>query len=455
MKDLNIIQLIRNSVALVFAVLILQGCLAGKVFDTAGNAMPGVDVVSVSACTGEGCASNETEVVIGNELETGFRQVTNENGHYFFDPYGEAVPPEDAMWVHAPQGSADKTLKLAISKDGYQQVVLTHLPEYEMYTDPNTGKEYAIDGTRDIYLCRDDEVDSDGDTICDDAERQYGTSHANPDTDNDGINDNIELFQNASDPGDLQQCVFGYCRDDLFGSQDGTKVGCFNDPECTAWLNCMEGCGEDEMLCPTQCGAFYQSPQIDSMSQCALDNGCAFVEFPDLPACDLPQAPLQTVGNIDGFWWVTAINGNEFVLYDDCQRFIFDETATEIVVENSTLVTVNNSTETRVAINNGNFTRELEGYLTLVYDNWAGYSERYHPYHVTDNVMIMHVCSVGTDGECHDYGTLILSRSPLNELSAADSSAMDAALQNVFQETINDYSLLRTENCPNAPGIEL
>ncbi len=439
---------IGRALTMLLSILILQGCVAGKVMDSSGNALPDVDVVAIADCAGDGCEANETVVVVGSELHTGYHQPTNENGHYFFDPYGEVVAPEDAMAVHAHDDSADGSIQLVYTKTGYDQVVLTHVPQYENHTDPNTGKNYVIAGAPDIFLCQDDEVDSDGDTICDEAEKQYGTSHGNVDTDNDGINDNVELFNTATDPGNLEQCVFAYCQNDV--------LSCFGDDECNAWLACMEGCGEDEMLCPTQCGAFYQSPVIDSMSQCALDNGCAFVEFPDLPACDLPAAEPVSVGNFDGFWWVSAIDGNEFVLYDDCQRFIFDEiNETQIDLENSTLVTVNNSTETRVAINNGQFTRTNEGYMELIYDNWAGYRERYHPYHVTDNVMVMHVCSVGTDDICHDYGTLILTRTSIDDLSAEDRAAMDTALENVFENTLDDFRLIRTESCPNAPGIEL
>jgi VDE lipocalin domain-containing protein len=439
---------LRRVALLALAAGILQGCVAGKVYDSAGEAVADVDVVAIGDCAGEGCAANETYVVVGNDLYTGYQATTNSKGEYFYDPYGEVVAPEDAMGVHATDESEDGAIQIAYSKSGYQQILLNHVPDYNTYVHPDTGKNYLIARAPDIYLCREDETDSDGDSICDESEKRYGTSHGNVDTDNDGVNDNIEIFQAGTDPGDLQQCVFAYCTDDV--------IGCTGDAECNAWLQCMEGCGEDEMLCPTQCGAFYQSPYIDSLSQCALGNGCAFVEFPDLPACNLPAAEPVPVGNIDGFWWVSAINGNEFVLYDDCQRFILEElNDTEIDVENSTLVTVNNSTETRVVLNNGLFTRTDEGYMQLVYDNWAGYRERYHPYHVTENVMIMHVCSVGTDDVCHDYGTLVLTRTSIDELSGADRTALDAALQSNFQSTLDDFRLIRTQSCPNAPGIPL
>ena len=192
MKNIRMFQTLRTSVALLFTILILQGCIAGTVRDTAGNAIENVDVVAIGNCTGDGCAANETPIVIGNDLETGYHQPTNDKGQYFFDPYGEMVAPEDAMAVSAPEGST--TVRFSYSKDGYQQVVLTHEPQYENHVHPDTGKTYVIAGAPDIYLCRDDEVDTDGDTICDDAEKQYGTSHGNVDTDNDGVNDNVELF---------------------------------------------------------------------------------------------------------------------------------------------------------------------------------------------------------------------------------------------------------------------
>ena len=237
-----------------------------------------------------------------------------------------------------------------------------------------------------------------------------------------------------------QSCLISNCLENI--------IACQSDTECTGWLDCMQECGDDQMLCPTVCGAFYQSPDINAFTQCALDNGCVKIDFSSLPPCKLPETPPVTVGNIDGFWWVSAIQGYDYVLYDDCQRFIFKELSeTEISVENSTLVTYKG--ETRVVKNIGQYTRTNEGYLELVYENWAGYVELYYPFHVTPNVMVMHVCSMGSDNVCHDYATLILTRLPLSFLDSIELAEMEKALENVFQTSLENYHLLRTSGCPN------
>ena len=242
-----------------------------------------------------------------------------------------------------------------------------------------------------------------------------------------------------------QRCITANCLDEI--------IACQSETECTGWLDCMQECddNDDPMLCPTVCGAFYQSPEVNTFTQCALDKGCVEADFSSLPPCELPETTPVTVGNIDGFWWVSAIQGHDYVLYDDCQRFIFEElNESEISAENSTLVTYKD--ETRVVKNIGKYTRTDNGNLELVYENWAGYTELYYPFHVSSNVMIMHVCSMREDNIPHDYGTLILTRVPLSSLDSVERAEMETALDNIYQTTLEDFYLLRTSGCPNDAG---
>ncbi|MBN2106960.1 MAG: hypothetical protein JW832_05995 [Deltaproteobacteria bacterium] len=239
-----------------------------------------------------------------------------------------------------------------------------------------------------------------------------------------------------------QHCLTANCLDKI--------MDCKADAECTGWLDCMMECGDDQMLCPTVCGAFYQSPAISAFTQCGLDSGCIEIDFSQLPACDLPDAAPVAVGAIDGFWWVSAIQGHDYVLYDDCQRFIFTGlNETEIKVENSTYVTYKG--ETRVVDNIGTYTRTTDGYLELVYENWNGYRELYYPFYATPNVMIMHVCSADLSSASHDYGTLILTRVPLSELGSEEMKQLKTALQNILKTTLEDFRLIGTSGCLNGP----
>jgi len=443
-------QPIGTILTMLLFVLFAQGCNGGEISDSSGNALPDVEVIAIANCQGAGCAAHQTEITIGSETHTGYRLTTDSTGKYFYDPYAVQVAPEDAMWIYKPEGDPDP-IKFSISKSGYQDILLHYVPQYETITDPDTGEEYLVSEVPEMYLCRDDEIDTDGDNLCDAVEELYGSSPTNVDTNGDGENDDVEIYVLGEEtPGSLEDCVGAYCFDELIWCMTGVDENGFDDDgECSGWLDCIEACGDDDMLCPTVCGSFFQSPIKDAFSQCALDNGCYSIEFPDLPACDLPEAEHVAVGNIDGFWWCSAVEADiDYAFYEDCQAFTFDElNETEIDTVSKHIVTYNG--EERTAVNPALFTRSANGYLELVYDTWVGYSEQWHPYYVTPNVMVMHVCSVGTDNECHDWATCILTRVPLESLDSGEMAALEAALGNVFQTTLADYTLIRTSDCPS------
>ena len=66
------------------------------------------------------------------------------------------------MMLFIPQNVEDKTVKFSFTKSGYQEILLHREPEYQEYTDDD-GDKYAIAEIPEMYLCRDDEIDSDGD----------------------------------------------------------------------------------------------------------------------------------------------------------------------------------------------------------------------------------------------------------------------------------------------------
>ena len=226
---------------------------------------------------------------------------------------------------------------------------------------------------------------------------------------------------------------------------------CQANQECSDWLECMEGCGDDQMLCPTVCGAFYQAPEINDLITCALESECLEIDFSALPDCDPPHAERVPLGDFDGFWWVSAIHGHDYVLYDDCQRFVFStQDDTHVSAHNSTLVSYEG--ETRVVDNIGQFTRTSDGSLDLVYENWVGYREQYNPMFATERVMLMHVCSEDTTGAVHDYGALVLTRTPLEDLDATERDALEAAVQEIYGLPLADFRSIGTQGCANGPS---
>ncbi len=240
-----------------------------------------------------------------------------------------------------------------------------------------------------------------------------------------------------------RRCFMFSCLDEI--------RSCTSNDECSAWMECLETCGDDQMLCPTVCGAFYQAPEINAFTQCALDNGCIDIDFSSLPACDRPDVPLQPVGDIYGFWWVSAIHGHDYVLYDDCQRFVLTQTDdSSIDVWNSTQVSYQG--ETRVVDNMGAYTRMPDGTLQLAYNNWVGYLEQYNPVYVTEAAMVMHVCSQNMTDEAHDYGALVLTRQPLDALDGADRAQLEEAVQRIYGLPLADFRQIGTHECSNGPA---
>lgn len=237
-----------------------------------------------------------------------------------------------------------------------------------------------------------------------------------------------------------QHCITSKCLDEI--------VACTGDTECNSWLSCIMECGDDKMLCPTICGTYYQSPNINAFTQCGLDNGCIRLDFSSLPQCKVPETKPIDVGNIDGIWWNAGIKGYDYVIFNDCQRYAFKELSdTEISVENSLPIT--RAGETRICKNLGKFTKTTDGVMKLVYDNYTGYYELYYAVHQTPNVIVMHVCSADSENSIHDYGTLVFTRVSLASLDSSELAALESALQNTLHIGLGDITLLKTTDCPN------
>ncbi|MEH6582303.1 MAG: VOC family protein [Halioglobus sp.] len=194
MNDLTISSLAKA----VFLVALagLAACTAGEVRDTSGTVIPDVNVTAYGECAGAGCAANEVATPIPGGSLTGYQATTNGNGQYFYDPYAETVDHENAMAINIPAESAQSFYKLKYSQPGYQDTWLDYTPNFKSYL--HNGKTYVITEVPDVFLCADGATDSDGDSICDNAEVRYGTDPLSTDTDRDGEYDDQEIFGTGS-----------------------------------------------------------------------------------------------------------------------------------------------------------------------------------------------------------------------------------------------------------------
>ncbi len=247
-------------------------------------------------------------------------------------------------------------------------------------------------------------------------------------------------FGAAGDPSATLRCLGVRCGIDM--------VDCVRDPECSAWLDCMEGCGDDNMDCPTRCGAYYQSPAINAFTRCGLNNQCIDLNLGSLPKCGAPDVPAVPLEDADGTWWVVGIKGPEYALYDGCQRFIYTTLGqTEIRAQNSVPLTLND--EMRICKNEGKFTRTDNGIMELVYENWEGYFETWQFTHRFENSMLAYVCSSSNSEETHDYGAFILSRVPLAELGAEEFAALVQGLRDAYHLELDELTPVKMVDCPN------
>jgi hypothetical protein len=209
----------------------------------------------------------------------------------------------------------------------------------------------------------------------------------------------------------------------------------------------MQECGDDKMKCPTFCGAYYQSPKANAFTQCGFTNQCIHLDFAARPACGAPNVPAVPLENVDGTWWVVGIKGPDYVLFDDCQRFIFDALGpTEIRARNS--VPLTRLGQTRICANEGKFTRTDGGVMQLAYENYAGYHERWQFTHRFENSMLAYVCSESPERSI-DYGAFILSRVPVADLGAEERTALEGALRDAYHLELGALTPLKMTGCPN------
>jgi hypothetical protein len=158
----------------------LQACVYGTVNDAGtGSAISAANVrVMSGTCSGAGCTGSPVT------------EVTDSSGIYIFDAYGNQKGEANVKIILPASG--EEAIRLSVQKAGYTSRTVYHRPQYEEVT--SDGTTYLVSDVVPVYLCLIGSLDSDGDSICNDAEARYGTSPTNSDTDGDSISDAAELF---------------------------------------------------------------------------------------------------------------------------------------------------------------------------------------------------------------------------------------------------------------------
>ncbi|MFZ5442049.1 MAG: hypothetical protein ACOZQL_18730 [Myxococcota bacterium] len=158
--------------------LVSTGCVYGYVADAdTTTVISGVKIVADGNCSGAGCG-------------TPIQQLTDANGRFVFDAYGNVNGESNVQIVTAKSG--EEAIKLTYSKAGYKTQVVYHQPKYENVT--YEGKDYLISPVQKVWLCKTGAADSDADGICNAAEAQFGTNPNSDDTDGDGLSDLVEIY---------------------------------------------------------------------------------------------------------------------------------------------------------------------------------------------------------------------------------------------------------------------
>jgi len=185
-----------NILGILAVLVVLQGCTSGKVLDShTGLALESVVVELVDGvCMGAACATGPA------------RTYTDSYGWYIFDGYERAT---QQLLQPSP---GQEAIALRISRDGFQPVMIFHRPAYRAIQVADT--EYLATHAGTVYLCPLSSIDTDGDSVCDEAEARYGTDPQSNDTDGDSLSDAAELY--GHDGVDLRYFGANPLRKDAF-----------------------------------------------------------------------------------------------------------------------------------------------------------------------------------------------------------------------------------------------
>ncbi len=211
------------------------------------------------------------------------------------------------------------------------------------------------------------------------------------------------LFVSACDDADPRMCVMKHCT--------LQTVMCMFDRNCSNWIQCVEGCEEnDKISCPTFCVMYYSSPVIDAFIRCAMDDfGCYIEDYSGYPDCTVPDGERLDLAGMHGSWWLTRVHNNETSMFEfPCQNFSFEEHSSERLSLDFT-VPLEHDGEWRVPVTETDFQWRSDGSILVDYPAWSNYTEDWHLLHKTENALVAHVCFESYE-DYKNYGKLVLSR---------------------------------------------
>ena len=229
-----------------------------------------------------------------------------------------------------------------------------------------------------------------------------------------------------------------------------TLLRCGFESACRDWLQCVLGCGEDKVRCPSICGFSYQSSPINATNQCIFSSQCVELGFDELAAYEPNKTLAPKLEEFEGTYWFAASYGGGQIFDLDCQRFDVradPESAERVLVKFSVPLAQHGQPEV-VKTAEGSFRKQPDGALEVAYDNFVGYHEHWYILAQSADDLLAHVC-IQTETRCAEYGTVLLSRQPLSAWTPERVQELDARLQAQAGIGFWDMKMSRTHSCPN------
>ena len=186
---------------------------------------------------------------------------------------------------------------------------------------------------------------------------------------------------------------------------------------------------------------------INQTSLCIFESQCVELGFNELPHYEHAERPSESLRDIEGTYWFAASFGGRQIFDYDCQRFDFKPMSDELLAVTYS-VPLTNQGETRIKGAKGVFRQNPSGAIEVIYDNFAGYHEKWFLVDKTEQTLLAHVC-IDAGVTCYDYGTILLSKVDLSRLGPLLPDRLDPLTTELFGFGWQSFHLSATHDCPN------